>query len=87
MTVIVIMNILLVVTLVRLKDKHGDVFVRLELDKTIFGSPKQLARIVEFMIKRKPAELNDPFLTGAGYVFVATLVITILLMYASFIYK
>jgi hypothetical protein len=85
--VVAIMNISLVATLIRLKLKHDDVFVSLGLGETVFGSPKQLARIIEFMIKRKPAELNDFFLTGAGYVFVASLVITILLIYASFFYK
>jgi hypothetical protein len=83
MIIVIIMNASLVATLIRLKEKHNDVFTDLGLSNTFFGSPKQLAKVTEFVIKRKNVALKDSFLTCSGYVFVASFVTTIIAIYAS----
>lgn len=81
LALIIVMNVSFFATLIRLRVKHREVFDQLELNGLFFGSIRQLARILEFMIKRKNAELKDTFLTISGYVFVASLTITIPVMF------
>ena len=81
LALIIVMNISFFTTLIRLRLKHREVFDQLELSGFFFGSIRQLARILEFMIKRKNAELNDKFLTVSGYVFVASFLITVPFMF------
>lgn len=81
LTLIIVMNVSFFTTLIRLRVKHGDVFAQLQLNGMFFGSVRQLARIIEFMIKRENSELNDTFLSVAGYIFVVSLATTIPLMF------
>lgn len=87
LTLIIIMNISLMLTLARLKLKHDEVFVRLDLNKTTFGSPKQLAIIIEFIIKRKYAELKDSLLTCVGLIFAVSFPVVIVFMFTYVLQK
>lgn len=81
LALIIVMNISFFTTLIRLRLKHREVFDQLELSGLFFGSIRQFARILEFVVKRENADLNDKVLTVSGYVFVVTFVITVPAMF------
>lgn len=80
---VIIMNLALVATLLRLKVKHDGVFNGLSLDRSFPGSPRQLAIILEFILKRRYDALKDPFLAWAGAVFAASFLGAAVLMVAN----
>jgi len=72
---IIVFNISFIATLIRLRVKHKDVFEQLELNGMLFGSIKQVARLIDFFVKKKQTDLNDSFLIVTGYTFIGSFVI------------
>lgn len=73
--IVIVANISFLATVLRLRTSHRDIFQSMGIDGRLFcGSIKQLATIVEFIIKRKPIELKDNLLIISSYIFLASFV-------------
>ncbi len=83
LTLIIVSNLSFITILIRLNVKHKQAFEQLKIDGMLFlGSVKQLARLIEFIVKSKSTELNDKFLSLVGYIFVVSFSATIPVMIA-----
>ncbi len=83
--IVIVVNISFLATVMRLRVSHKDIFESMGIDGRLFcGSIKQLATIVEFIIKRKPIELKDNLLIVTSYTFLATFIsfFPLMLLYA-----
>jgi len=88
LAIFVISNVSFVATVARLQVRHKEIFNSLGIDGRLFcGSVKQLATIIEFIIKRKPIELQDSFLICSSYTFLVSFIGGFALMFRYVIAK
>ena len=76
-------NISLVAILIRLNLKHKEFFSQMEYGGIIYGSNNTLAKLVEFIVKRNYAKMNDPLLTGFCNLFICSFLISLPLMFIT----
>jgi hypothetical protein len=80
----VVFYIAFLVTIARLQVKHKGTFDQLQIDGLIFcGSIRQAARVLDFFIKRKDGDLHDIFLSFAGWLSLASLLLAFALQFYS----
>ncbi|UTG93637.1 hypothetical protein [Geobacter sulfurreducens] len=75
LAIVIVANISFLATVIKLRVSHKDLFESMGIDGRLFcGSIKQLATIVEFIIKRKPIDLKDNLLIVSSYTFLASFI-------------
>jgi hypothetical protein len=83
---IIIANISLLFTLLRLSVKHREMLSQLRFGRSVYGFVDTLARLLEFILKRRYAKLSDPLLTWSCLSFILSVLITIPLMLLAIIF-
>lgn len=83
---VIIANISLLFTLLRLSVKHRELLSRLRFGRSVYGFVDTLARLMEFILKRQYAKLSDPLLTFSclSFIFSFCLSIPLLLLAIMF---
>ncbi|HJV65903.1 MAG TPA: hypothetical protein VJ550_09225 [Geomonas sp.] len=84
---IIIANISLLFTLLRLSVKHRDLLSRLRFGRSVYGFVDTLARLLEFILKRQYAKLSDPLLTFSCLSFILSFFLSIPLMLLAIIFN
>lgn len=85
---VIIANISLLFTLLRLSVKHRDLLTRLRFGRSVYGFVDTLARLLEFILKRRFAQLKDPLLTLSCIAFIFSFFCSLpLMVLAIFFHK
>lgn len=88
--IFIVGNVSFLVTVARLQVRHKAIFEEMGIDGRLFcGSIKQLATLVEFIIKKKPIKLKDKLLIISSYSFLACFIawwVDGLAFFAKFVY-
>jgi hypothetical protein len=84
LVIVIVTNISFLATVARLRVSHKELSESMGIDGRLFcGSIKQLAALVEFIIKRKPIDLKDNLLIVSSYTFLASFIALFPLMFFS----
>lgn len=77
---VIIANISLLFTLLRLSFRHRELLSRLGFGRSVYGFVDTLARLMEFIVKRQYAKLSDPLLTFSCLSFIFSFSVSIPLL-------
>lgn len=83
---IIVANISLLFTLLRLSVKHRDLLTQLRFGRSVYGFIDTLARLMEFILRRRYARLSDPLLTLSCIAFILSFFATIPLMLLAIVF-
>lgn len=83
---VIIANISLLFTLLRLSVKHRDFLMAKSFGRSVYGFVDTLARLLEFILKRQYAKLRDPVLTASCIVFMVSFFTSLPLMLGTILY-
>jgi hypothetical protein len=83
---VIIANISLLFTLLRLSVKHKELLTRLRFGRSVYGFVDTLARLMEFILKRRYAQLKDPLLTLSCITFMCSFFFSVPLMFLAIIF-
>ena len=83
---VIIANISLLFTLLRLSVKHRELLNRLHFGRSVYGFADTLARLLEFIFKRRYAQLRDPLLTTSCIAFILSFLISLPMMFLAVIF-
>ncbi|MCM0084352.1 hypothetical protein L4X63_22460 [Geomonas sp. Red32] len=84
--VVIIANMSLVFTLLRLSIKHRELLTRLRFGRSVYGFVDTLARLMEFILKRQFVPLSDPFLSLGCVAFIVSFLVSIPLMLLAIVF-
>jgi hypothetical protein len=79
-------NMSLLLTLLRLSIKHRELLIKLNFGRSVYGFADTLARLLEFIIRRRYAKLSDPILTLSCIAFMLSLLISLPMMFLAIIF-
>jgi hypothetical protein len=83
---VIIANISLLFTLLRLSVKHKELLTRMRFGRSVYGFVDTLARLMEFILKRRYAQLQDPLLTLSCLAFIFSFLCSLPLMFLAVIF-
>jgi hypothetical protein len=83
---VIIANMSLLLTLLRLSIKHKELLTRLRFGRSVYGFADTLARLLEFIIKRRYANLSDTILTLSCIAFMLSFLISLPMMFLAIIF-
>jgi hypothetical protein len=83
---IIVANISLLFTLLRLSIKHRELLSQLRFGRSVYGFIDTLARLMEFIFKRRYAKLSDPLLTLSCISFILSFFASVPLMLLAIVF-
>jgi hypothetical protein len=86
LTLVIVANISLLFVLLRLSVRHRDLLTRMKLGQSVYGFIDVLAKLLEFILKRKYVKISDPLLTMSCIAFIVSFLISIPLMLLAVIF-
>ena len=81
LALIVISNVSYAAILIRLRVKGNSLYEKTEDGILLLGSIRPMVRVIELIASGRQAELKDRFLVVAGYVFIASFLVNLPLMF------
>jgi len=83
---VIIANISLLFTLFRLSVRHRELLTKLRFGRSVYGFVDTLARLLEFILKRRYAGLKDPLLTASCLTFMLSFFVSLPMMFLAVIF-
>jgi hypothetical protein len=83
---VIVANISLLLTLLRLSVKHKELLTRLRFGRSVYGFADTLARLLEFILRRRYAKLSDPVLTVSCIAFILSFMISLPMMFLAILF-
>lgn len=83
---VILANISLLFVLLRLSIRHRDLLSRMRWGQSVYGFVDTLARLLEFILKRRYAQLKDPLLTLSCITFICSFFCSVPMMFLAIIF-